>query len=151
MDEFQAAVLNTKLSALDNLLTLRNQAAQLYKKNLSRNPNLTLINPPDSVHHLMVIRTPLRDSLQTYLRQQEIQTMIHYPILLPDQPYFKKLHLTQQAFPVAESINPQILSLPLFNFIREQEIEQVCQSIGHFFKTPIKPESTPLNHGKGHK
>lgn len=132
MDEFQAAVLNTKLSAIDNLLEKRKISAEYYQKLLKHIPTLTTLNTSNSVYHLLIIRIKYRDQLQQYLAQNGIQTQIHYPVLLSNQPFFQQFVLDQSHYPIAESINPEILSLPLFNFIRVDEIEQVCRVIEAF-------------------
>ena len=82
LDEIQAAILNIKLKYLDNDNNKRKEIAQFYLNNINNNKIiLPEVNLPEThVWHLFVIRTENRNDLQNYLANNNIQTMIHYPI-----------------------------------------------------------------------
>jgi dTDP-4-amino-4,6-dideoxygalactose transaminase len=80
-----------------------------------------------SAWHLYVIRSPNRDKLKDYLAQHKISTVIHYPIPPHLQNYyqaFNKHHL-----PIAEKLAKEVLSLPLFYSMKEEEIKRVATTI----------------------
>jgi dTDP-4-amino-4,6-dideoxygalactose transaminase len=141
LDEIQAAILRVKLKHLDANNQHRNQLAQYYCENIT-NPEIILpvtkefFRLPTSdfrlshVWHLFVIRHPHRDKLQEYLTENEIQTLIHYPIPPHKQLAYKEmnnLHL-----PVTEKIHNEVLSLPISQVMPVEEVEEVIQKINAF-------------------
>jgi dTDP-4-amino-4,6-dideoxygalactose transaminase len=77
------------------------------------------------VYHLYVIRSEKRDALKKYLQMKEIQTQIHYPIPVHKQ----KSYETNSKLPITEKICNEILSLPMHPWLREEEIEKICEAI----------------------
>lgn len=129
LDELQAAILNTKLKNLDKWNKKRVEIANLYRRWI-KNPNVVLPlmkNANQHVYHLFVIRTKKRDVLIRNLAGHGIQTLIHYPVLLHRQPFFKENLLKQ--FPNAQALNREILSLPLYPFLKNSEIKKIAQII----------------------
>lgn len=137
LDTFQAAVLNVKLKYLDGWNQARAKWAALYNELLADIPELTLptIGPDRShVFHLYVLQTARRDELLAFLQEQGIFAGIHYPIPLHLQPAFRYLEYEQGAFPVAEKLGNQCISLPLFPELTEGEVREVADAVHRFFK-----------------
>lgn len=140
LDEMQAAVLRVKLPLLDSHNQIRREIAQLYFNNIKNNtlvlPWLEANKPNDvenSLHHvwhLFVIRYQYRDKLQKHLLDQGIQTLIHYPIPPFKQKAYKEWNGLK--FPVTEKIHNEVLSLPLSQIIRKDEIEKIVFQLNRF-------------------
>ncbi|MCX7857630.1 MAG: DegT/DnrJ/EryC1/StrS family aminotransferase [Deltaproteobacteria bacterium] len=135
LDELQAAFLRKKLSYLDIHNEKRRHIAWLYKKELS---DLPLLLPQEAewahhVYHLFVVRTERRDELLSYLRDQGIYTLIHYPLPIHLQPAYKSLGYAPGDFPKAEKVSSEILSLPMYPSLKEDEVLKVCYAIRKFF------------------
>ena len=125
MDEIQAAFLNVKLRYLDNETLRRQEIANYYIANI-KNDKLILPNAGDvneHVWHLFVIRTNNRDELQAYLLENEIQTLIHYPIPLYKQECYS--YMADISLPITEQIHQEVLSLPISPVMSNEEIEKV--------------------------
>ena len=133
LDEIQASVLNVKLKYLDDENIRRREIANLYCNNI-KNEKITLPKYPENyenhVWHLFVIRTENRDHLQKYLFENDIQTLIHYPIAPHKQdcyPRFNNLN-----FPISEQIHSQILSLPMSPVLTDIEVNKVIQTLNNY-------------------
>jgi dTDP-4-amino-4,6-dideoxygalactose transaminase len=135
MDAIQGAVLNYKLGFLDDWNQQRRFWAARYKEQLAKLP-LRLpasISETEPVHHLFPVRCERRDALAEFLKGRAIQTGIHYPIPLHLQPAFQCLGYKRGDFPIAEKIGDEVLSLPVFPEMTEQQFEHVCHSTADFF------------------
>ena len=133
LDEIQASVLNVKLKYLDDENIRRREIANLYCNNI-KNKKIILPEYPENyenhVWHLFVIRTENRDHLQKYLLENDIQTLIHYPIAPHKQdcyPRFNNLN-----FPISEQIHSQILSLPMSPVLTDIEVNKVIQTLNNY-------------------
>lgn len=129
LDEIQAAVLSAKLQYLDNDIEKRQNIAQCYLDNIS-NPKIILPSYKEKrehTFHLFIIRTTDRDKLQNYLSDNSIQSQIHYPIPPHKQEAYKEWG--DISLPVTEKIHKEVLSLPLFIGITEQEVQDVINVI----------------------
>jgi dTDP-4-amino-4,6-dideoxygalactose transaminase len=82
---------------------------------------------------LFCIRTKQRENLQKYLAEQGIETLIHYPKGLPYTPAYKHLNHSEQDFPVTASLQDEVLSLPLYPELTDQEISFVAERIRQYF------------------
>ncbi len=113
LDEIQAAVLNVKLTHLDEDNKLRKKIAKYYLEHI-HNPKIILPRVKDwngHVFHIFPIRCKNRDTLQTYLTENGIQTLIHYPIPPHQQACYKEWN--SRSFPITEKIHEEELSLPI--------------------------------------
>ncbi|MCT4589748.1 MAG: DegT/DnrJ/EryC1/StrS family aminotransferase [Carboxylicivirga sp.] len=132
LDEMQAAILRTKLIRLKEDNQRRKNIAKYYIENIE-NPNIDLpqVNDWNShVFHIFTIRCKQRDTLQEYLSEQGIQTLIHYPIPPhKQQAYIEWNHLS---FPVAELIHNEELSLPMSPVMSIEEQKEVVDVINSF-------------------
>lgn len=136
LDELQAAILRAKLPYLDKWNKKRRVLAKLYHQLLKNTP-LQLPQETENgfhVYHLYVAQSPLRNQLMKFLEKKGIVTMIHYPILIPHQHYFKKLGYKKGDYSVTEKINPRIISLPLYPEMEKKDVREVCRAILKFFK-----------------
>ncbi len=132
LDEIQAAILRVKLRHLDKDLQLRKKVAYYYIKNI-KNPQIILPVISDwnsHVFHIFPIRCKERNNLQQYLRENNIQTLIHYPIPPHRQKCYKNWnHLS---FPITEKIHNEELSLPMSPILTDKEIKYVVEIINHY-------------------
>ncbi len=131
MDEIHAAVLNVKLPYLDKENQRRKQIAKAYLEGIN-NPQITLIkdNNRDNVYHIFPILCPSRDRLQQYLKDNGIETMIHYPIPPHQQEAYKEWN--EQHYPITEFIHQQELSLPCNPTMTDEEVYQIIDSINMY-------------------
>lgn len=138
LDEIQAAVLRIKLSRLDIDNQHRREIAQYYLDNI-RNTGIILpatsnkqpaTSNPEHVWHLFVIRSIFRDKLQKYLIDNEVQTLIHYPIPPHKQNAYKKYNNLN--LPITEMIHNEVLSLPISQIMTMNEAERVVELLNHF-------------------
>ncbi len=135
MDTIQGAVLKYKLGFLDEWNQKRRFWAARYREHLASLPLRfpASIADTEPVYHLLAIRCERRDALAEFLRGRHIQTGIHYPIPLHLQPAFRALGYKKGDFPIAEKIGDEVLSLPIFPEMNEQQFEHVCHSTADFF------------------
>lgn len=111
------------------------KAARVYGELLKETEVVLPSLPARGTHvfHLYVIKTKKRDELQDYLKQAGISTGSHYPVPLHLQPSLKELGYREGDFPVAEATAKEILSLPMFPQIKQEQIEYVARKINEFF------------------
>lgn len=140
MDGIQGAILGAKLPHIERWSEMRRANAEKYSALFAAKPALAeFITPPSCpegltpVFHLYVIRAKDRDGLASYLRENGVAVGIHYPIALPDLGAYKYLGHGPKDFPVAQSYQSQILSLPMFPELTAEEIETVVTRIGQFY------------------
>ena len=134
LDEVQAAVLDVKLKHLDEDNEIRRKIARHYLENI-KNPYISLPSTFDEsghVWHLFVVRTENRDEFKTYLEENGIQTVVHYPIPPHKQPAYKEWN--NLSFPITERIHEQVLSLPISPVMTEQEIKRVVEVVNTYKK-----------------
>ncbi len=136
MDTLQAAVLNLKLPLLEQWNKERCKAASFYQNGLDRLPLTLPKTAKENTHvfHVYQIQTERRDALKSYLKEQGIQTQIHYPQALPFTKAYASLEHRTSDFPVAHRLQNQTLSLPIFPGLREEEQAHVIKVIHSFFK-----------------
>ena len=125
----QAAVLRVKLRHLDDHNARRRQIAALYDSQLRSVK--TPCAPPEGQHvyHLYVIRDSQRDRLMADLKTRGIGTLIHYPIPIHLQESHRDLGLGPGALPETEQAAREILSLPLFIGLSDEDVLRVCAEI----------------------
>ena len=131
MDELQAAVLRVKLRHLDAWNARRKRIADIYLEGLQAT-DLTLPTVPDwaePVWHLFVMRSPQRDALQQELRARGVGTLIHYPLPPHLQEAYAELGFEAGAFPIAEAIHREVLSLPIGPQLEPEAADYVVQGV----------------------
>lgn len=135
LDNLQAAILNIKLKHLATWNIQRRKCAELYYENLKNVKDIILpevISDVFHVYHLFVIRTDKREKLADYLKSNGIMTGIHYPVGLPYLEAYRYLNHTTQDFPVTHKYQSEILSLPLYPELCENDIKFICDKIKLF-------------------
>lgn len=133
LDEIQAAVLKVKLPHLDGWIEERRKIAQLYNAGLPT----SIIKPQEMpwakhVYYVYVIRTPNRDLLRDWLSSKEIGTGIHYPVPIHHQEALRPYGGGDYYLPVTDQIADEILSLPMYPELTNEEIEYICDCVGAF-------------------
>ena len=130
IDELQAAVLDVKLRYLDDENSRRKEIASLYI-NKVKNPLIHLsLSERDSVWHIFPVFCEHRDELQQYLRENGVETQIHYPIPPHKQQCFKEWNLL--SFPITEQIHSQELSIPCHQALTKKEVDMVIDLLNGF-------------------
>lgn len=135
LDTLQAAFLRVKLRYLLGWNDRRRQIAQDYTEGLAGLP-LGLPHVPDDVvpaFHLYVVTTPERDRLRDHLKSRKIETGIHYPLPLHLQPVYRDLGFRRGQFPVTERLSREILSLPIYPEMADDQIARVVCAVREFF------------------
>ena len=125
LDGLQAAFLRVKLPHLDKWNEARRRHAAAYRGLLEGRTGLVAERSESpSVHHVFPILVPDRDSTAGSLRAEGIQTGIHYPLIVPDQPPFRS---SSGDFAAARRWASDELSLPMFEHLTPEEIERVAR------------------------
>jgi dTDP-4-amino-4,6-dideoxygalactose transaminase len=141
LDGLQAAILGVKLRHLPEWTESRQRNAKLYSEHLSGSSVVAPSELEDvkAVYHLYVVRVPneKREELQEGLKAQGIATGIHYPIALPNLKAYAYLNHTGAEFPEATRASQEILSLPMFPELAQDQIEYVADTIHTIFKLHI--------------
>ncbi|WP_165020406.1 DegT/DnrJ/EryC1/StrS family aminotransferase [Dysgonomonas sp. ZJ279] len=129
LDEMQAAVLSVKLKYLDDDNNRRKEIARYYSENIKNEAViLPIISDYDShVFHIYAIRCQQRMKVQTALLQDGIQTQIHYPMAIHKQPAYKELE--GDSLPVSEKLQDEILSLPIYPSLTNEEMDKIVSCI----------------------
>lgn len=130
LDGLQAAVLSVKLRHLDRWTELRRAAAAEYHQALADLP-LRLPREADwarHVYHLYVVRTAARDELRAHLKEEGIETGIHYPISLPRLEAYRG-RVPAGISPVADRFAGELLSLPMGEHITPDLVARVANSV----------------------
>ena len=132
LDEIQAAVLRIKLKYLDEDNDKRRLVAKFYRDHITNQQIIlpSVSNEDSHVWHLFVIRTSNREKLQNYLMENNIQTIIHYPIPPHKQKAYSEW--SELKLPITEKIHNEVLSLPISPIIKKQEIEKVVEIINKY-------------------
>lgn len=131
LDEMQAAVLRVKLRYLDMWTKERQTIAEYYISNII-NKNIKLpamMTDIDNVWHVFPILYPDRKTAQKQLLDQKIMTAIHYPIPIHLQKAYVELGYTVGDFPCAEKIANEEISLPLWQGMRQEELDVIIRAL----------------------
>ena len=134
LDGMQAAILSVKLPHLENWVTARNTVAKLYLSEVKNDEIQLPVIRENNTHawHLYVIRTENRDDLKEYLYENGVETAIHYPTALPFLTCYANRNFKESDFPIASAYQTQILSLPMFPELTQQEQNKVIQLLNDF-------------------
>lgn len=138
LDEIQAALINVKFDLLDKWNERRCEIARMYYDGLA---DLDIVLPPkadehaDPVYHAYTIRTSRRDDLIEHLRSKDIGVMLYYPIPMHFQPVFKNLNYKKGDYPHAEKACDEVLSIPIQQYLSDEQVEFVIGTIAEFMKS----------------
>ncbi len=135
LDEMQAVVLRAKLPHLQEYNRLRRGHASLYNQLFAGTPVTTPVENQENEHiyHMYVVHTPRRDALQAWLKERGIGTGIHYPVPVHLQKAMNWLGYKPGNLPVTESVVSQILSLPMYPEMQEEQVRSVVSEIKAFY------------------
>lgn len=131
LDELQAAMLRYKLSRLDELNERRREVADSYDRMLDSVSTPSVAESVEHVYHLYVIETEERAALQSHLDEQGIDTLIHYPTPVHQQPAYEGVG-KRGNLDVTERVTDRILSLPMHPWCRPEEVHDVIEAIESF-------------------
>jgi len=136
MEGIQGAVLDVKLKYLEDWTRMRRNNADLYRKHLA---GMTQVAVPREmpnakhVYHLFVVKVGRREELKNFLQDKGIFTGIHYPVPCHLQKAYASIK-PRNPLPVSEKIADEILSLPMYAELPEDQIRYVCDKIKEFYK-----------------
>ncbi len=132
LDEIQAAFLKVKLAHIEEDNKHRQEIAKFYYENI-KNPLVRLpqkLSDANNVYHIFPVLCEKRDALQAHLSQNQIQTLIHYPIAPHKQECYKDWNSI--SLPITEKIHAQELSLPISPVLGLEEAKEVVRAINEF-------------------
>jgi dTDP-4-amino-4,6-dideoxygalactose transaminase len=134
LDAIQAGILRVKLCYLESWNTMRRLAATRYGKFFAAVADDKIVLPAEpswskAVHHLYVLRLQNRDEIIRQLGAASIGTGIHYPIPLHLQSAYRHLGYKEGAYPVSEKMAKEIVSLPMFPQLQEEQQVRVAQEV----------------------
>lgn len=133
LDGIQAAILNVKLKYLNEWNEQRGKNAAFYINALKGSLYLPERESHEQqVYHTFVVQHPKRDELMTYLKEHGIDTKIHYPIPIHLQSGARDLGYKRGDFPVCEKVVSQMLSLPIHQDLRQDELDYVAEHVKQF-------------------
>jgi len=135
MDEIQAAILRHRLLALPTVIQRRQANVALYRSILN---STVAFHPPDrstefNSWHTFVIQVEKRDQLRKFLSSKNIETVIHYPVPTHLQPASLRLGYKVGDFPIAEAQAEKIITLPIHQYLQEDQIRVVAEAVNGFF------------------
>jgi dTDP-4-amino-4,6-dideoxygalactose transaminase len=137
LDGLHAAVLAVKLQHLGEWVERRRQHAATYNQLLAGIDQVLcpeLGEEGEHAFHLYVVRVERRDRLREFLAQRGVATGVHYPHVLASLPAYEYLGHGQGDFPVAASLQHQILSLPMYPELTPAQIEYVVEGVREFYR-----------------
>lgn len=134
LDELQAAILRVKLAHLDAWNARRRQIAARYDREIV---SKHVVKPRERnygrhAYHLYVIRSERRDELQRHLSEKGVTTLIHYPVPIHLQESYEDLGKGAGDYPVSERLANEVLSLPIFPELTDQECSFVANCVNSF-------------------
>jgi dTDP-4-amino-4,6-dideoxygalactose transaminase len=134
LDEMQAALLRVKLRRLDDWQSRRGQIAVRYDAGLGELDVETPFVRPGVTHvyHQYTIRVARRDELIEFLRERDVGSMIYYPLPLHLQKMYHDLDYAEGSLPVSESAGREVLSLPIYPELTDEQVRTVVDTIGEF-------------------
>jgi dTDP-3-amino-3,4,6-trideoxy-alpha-D-glucose transaminase len=137
LDSLQAAVLNCRLPLLEADNARRRELACRYYGGLAGLGDLRLLDDPPgalSVYHQLTVLTGRRDELMRHLAERGVGSSIHYPSPLHRQPALAGLVADPGELPVATAAAAEVLCLPIFPELSNEEAEEVCGAAREFFE-----------------
>jgi dTDP-4-amino-4,6-dideoxygalactose transaminase len=135
LDELQAAILRERLPFLSQWTNRRREVARMYAVGI-RHPHVRVLPLPEDpnrhVHHLFVVTCAERENLQHHLKENEIQSLIHYPIPVHMQPPCRDLRRDPTGLRIAEEHAGTCLSLPCHPGLTDQMVQRVIEAVNRF-------------------
>jgi dTDP-4-amino-4,6-dideoxygalactose transaminase len=134
LDEMQAAILRVKLKYLDQWNGERRKKALMYRRMFEGIEMRCPVEREQArpVYHLFVVRTKQRNALREFLKEKEIETLIHYPVPIHLQKAYAELGYRRGDLPVTEKVAREALSLPFYPELTAEEMKEVREQIKNF-------------------
>lgn len=133
LDTIQAAIVRVKLKYFKDTIKKREEISKIYLEKLSKIDDIKLSLPKDKdrnhTYNQFTIRTEKRDDLNAFLNEKGIPTAIHYPCSLHLQEAFEYLGYKKGDFPESEKAAEQVLSLPMFPLMKEEQMDKIVEAI----------------------
>jgi len=139
LDTIQAAILDVKITYLDNYNAARQWAASFYDRELADVKQIRLPKRNSYSSHIfhqytIVLDESLnRDDFKEYLNQKGVPSMVYYPVPVHLQKAFKELGHSKGDFPVSEKLSESVLSLPMHTELDEEQLEKITETIKSYF------------------
>lgn len=135
LDTLQALVLSLKIKYLDEWNQMRKHIANIYRKNLQDCEEVRFLKVREGCipnYHLFVVRVEKRQKLITYLEKEGVQCRVHYPNPIYTQKGFKEYQEIQSTYTSTEKFCSQIISLPMFPGLHDDDIIRISSLIKKF-------------------
>jgi dTDP-4-amino-4,6-dideoxygalactose transaminase len=139
LDEIQAAILRVKLRRLEGWNARRRALARMYDERLKGSGVITPEIPSDDRRHVFytyTVRVPggRRDDLRKFLGERAIGTQIHYPVPIHLQQSAEFLGYQKGDLPITEKVASEVLSLPMFAELTDEQVDRVAEAVRSFMK-----------------
>jgi dTDP-4-amino-4,6-dideoxygalactose transaminase len=136
LDALQAAVLSAKMVSLASWSAARRKNAAYYDAAFAdlddvRTPTIDPAN--ESIYNQYTLRVAKRDALQSHLREKQIGSAVYYPLSLHLQPCFEYLGYKRGAFPESEKATQEVISLPVYPELKQQQLDEVVDAVRGFY------------------
>lgn len=136
LDTLQAVILRMRLTKIKGYINKRRENVALYRKKL--NSNHVFIPPCKekefNTFQTFVIQVDNRDALQTFLKENGVESNVHYPVPIHKQKPFEKMASKKCTYPKTEEQSGRILSLPVSQFLTTEEINHICYLVNTFYQ-----------------
>ena len=138
LDTIQAAVLSAKLKHLDEYAQARNEAAKVYNEAFAGIEDLILPKQElfsSHVYHqyTLKVKNGRRDELKAFLAENNIPSMVYYPIPLHKQKAFLPIARQGSTFEISEKLSEEVLSLPMHTELDEEQLQYITSKVKEFF------------------
>jgi dTDP-4-amino-4,6-dideoxygalactose transaminase len=137
LDAMQAAILNVKLPLLDEYITARQKAADFYNNAFANNPRIiTPYTAPYSIHvfhqYTLILKDVNRDALHTFLAENNVPSMLYYPVPAHRQKMFETFGGSSYSLPVTDWLTERVISLPIHTELDEEQQKFIIDKILEF-------------------
>ena len=134
LDEIQAAILNFKLTKLNSYIKKRRSIAKIYDNKIK---NINLILPKENKncfhsYYIYVLRSKKRNKLLNYLKKKKIYCNISYPFPIHLMRGYKFLNYKKGDLPVTEKLSSEIMSIPMYPYLKKEEINKIIKVLNEF-------------------
>ncbi|MBA2760961.1 MAG: DegT/DnrJ/EryC1/StrS family aminotransferase [Segetibacter sp.] len=137
LDSLQAAILDVKLKHLDEYIKARRKAASFYDHAFEGNKNITVPYTADYTNHVyhqytILLKDVDRNALNKYLTEQNIPSMIYYPVPAHKQKMFSAFAGSNYQLPVSDCLSDKVISLPMHTELDEEQLQYITDHVLNF-------------------
>lgn len=136
LDGLQATILSIKLKHLDAWVARTRERVRLYRERLAAVDGVTLLLEPGDcrpAYHQFTVRAARRDELRAFLGERGVASAVYYPTAVHMTPAFEYLGRGAGSFPEAEAAAGEVVSLPLWPEMADEQVEAVCAAVADFY------------------